>query len=238
MKILVTICARAGSKRVKNKNIRKLAGKTLIKYAIDLSKVWGKADRIVCSTDSKKIADIAEQNGIEVPFIRPKELSSDTAGKVDVIRHSFLQCEKIYNEKYDLIVDLDVSSPIKTKKDLDNCLKIFKEKEPDILFSVTKAHRNPYFNMVEINPQGYAELSKKTEKTVLRNQDTPNVYDMNASIYFYNRSFLLDPTKNHPLSTNKAMIYEMNEISGIDIDTEMDFRYMEFLIKNKIVSLG
>ena len=134
MKILVTICARSGSKRVKNKNIRNLAGKPLIKYAIDLAIKWNKGDKIICSTDSQQIADIAKKSGAEVPFIRPKELASDKSGKVDVIRHALMKCEELFNEKYDLIVDLDVSSPIKTKEDLDKCLQIFKDKKPDIIF--------------------------------------------------------------------------------------------------------
>jgi CMP-N-acetylneuraminic acid synthetase len=198
---------------------------------------WNRAKRIICSTDSEEIAAVAKNSGIDVPFLRPKELASDKAGKVEVIRHALMKCEEIYNEKYDVVVDLDVSSPIKTKKDLDECLQLYAEKKPDILFSVTNARRNPYFNMVEINKQGYAELSKKGDTTILRSQDTPQVYDMNASIYFYSKSFLLDPKKRHPLSTDKAMIYLMDDVAAFDIDSEHDFKYIEYLIQNKVVSL-
>ena len=237
MNILATICARAGSKRVKNKNIRNLADKPLITYTIVLAKKWNKVNKIICSTDSKDIAQIAKNNGIEVPFIRPKELAKDNTGKIDVIRHALKKSEEIYKEKFDLIVDLDVSSPIRTVNDLNECLKIFKDKKPDILFSVTKARRNPYFNMIELNKKGYAELCKTTKKTILRSQDAPKVYDLNASIYFYDRLFLLDSNNIHPLYSKKAAIYIMDDIAAFDIDTETDLKFIDFLIKNKEIIL-
>jgi CMP-N,N'-diacetyllegionaminic acid synthase len=236
LNILITICARGGSKRVKNKNIREVAGKPLMVYSIEQAKRWGKAKHIVCSTDSEEIAKVAKDNGIEV-IIRPEELASDKAGKVDAIRHAFKESEKKHNEKYDVVVDIDATSPIRTIEDLDNCLKIFEEKKPEILFSVVEARRSPYFNMVEVDEEGKAHVSKKLNKPVLRTQDVPKVYDMNASIYFYSREFLLNPEYVYPLSSDNAAIYIMDEISAIDVDNEIDLKYLEFLIKNKEVVL-
>ena len=235
MSILVTICARGGSKRVKDKNIREINGKPLISYAIDLAKQWGRAKRIVCSTDSEKIAEIAKKYGAEVPFIRSAYLSTGSTGKIEVIRDALVNCEKKYGEKYDIVVDLDITNPLKTKKDLDNCLRIFRKKNPEVLFSVVKARRNPYFNMVELNDKGFAEISKKPENFILRSQDTPKVYDLNASIYFYNRRFLLNPKNKFVLQSKKAGIYVMNDICGADIDSEEDLKYIEFLLKNGAV---
>ncbi len=236
MNILITICARSGSKRIKNKNIRKMVGKPLIYYAIELAKKWGKAKRIVCSTNSKKIAEVAKKAGAEVPFIRKKQLAKDKTGKVPVIKDTLIQCEKFYKEKYDIIVDLDITNPLKNTRDLNNCLKIYKEKNPEILFSVTESKRNPYFNMVELNRKGFAEISKKPRKKVLRTQDAPKVYSLNASIYFYSRNFLLNPKTSYILPS-KAAIYIMGEITAVDIDTELDLKHIEFLIKNKVVPL-
>ena len=199
MNVLITICARAGSKRIRNKNIITIAGKPLMTYTIEIAKKWGKAKRIICSTDSEEIAQIAKANGIDVPFYRPKELASDSAGKVDVIRHALESAERIYEEQFDLVVDLDVTSPLRTTHDLDSCLQVFMEKNPEVVFSVTKARRNPYFNMIEVNDQGFAVLSKPAS-ALLRTQDAPPVYDMNASIYFYSRNFLLDNGNKSPLS--------------------------------------
>ncbi len=237
MNILITLCARGGSKGVKNKNIRELAGKPLIAYTINTAKKWGEASRIICSTDSKEIAEVAKKYGVEVPFIRPKKLATDSAGKIPAIRHALIECEKKYNEEYDIIVDLDVTSPIRTVDDLHNCLKIINERNAEFLLSVVKARKNPYFNMLEINKDGFAEVSKKLPQSLIRRQDAPEVYSANASIYFYKRDFLLDKRSDHPLTSKKVVIYEMGKMAAVDIDSELDFKFIEFLIKNKVVSL-
>lgn len=236
MNILITICARGGSKGVKNKNIRSVAGKPLIQYTIDQAKKWGKANKIVCSTDSEKIAEIAKENGIHVPFMRPEELSSDTAGKISVIRHALEKSEEIYNEKYDLIVDLDVTSPIRTIEDLNKSLEIFNNKKPDLVLSVVEARKNPYFNLLELSDEGFAKLSKESSDKILRRQDAPKAYDANASIYFYSREFLMNPENVAPLSSKKVAMHVMDDASSIDVDTEMDLKYIEFLIENGGVS--
>ena len=131
-------------------------------------------------------------------------------------------------------MDLDVTSPLRTVKDLDNCLKIFLLKKPKTLFSVVEANKNPYFNMVEMNEKGFYSLVKpflNDEKNnyIYRRQDMPVVYSMNASIYFYDRSYLFSSKRKSPFS-DKTCIYKMNEISGLDIDTELDFQITEFLM--------
>jgi CMP-N,N'-diacetyllegionaminic acid synthase len=237
-RILITICARGGSKGVKNKNIRELGGKPLIAHTIDVAKKWGRAARIICSTDSEKIAQVAREYGIEVPFVRPAELATDTAGKVAVIKHALAASEEIYNEIFDIVVDLDVTSPLRTVEDLDNCLKIFNEKGAEVLLSAVEARKNPYFNMLELNENGFAEVSKKPKEKILRRQDAPKVYDANACIYFYSRKFLLDPTKEIVLSSEKVALYVMKEESAIDIDTEADFSFMEYMINKGLIRIG
>lgn len=232
--ILITICARGGSKRLKGKNIKPLHGYPLIYYTINQAKNWGKAKRIVVSTDSKKIAKIAEQYGAEVPFTRPKKLASDKSGKIAAIRHALISSEAFFSEKYDMVIDLDVTSPIRKVEDLDNALKLFLKKKPKTLFSVVKAHRNPYFNMVEEKKDGTVFLSKPGK--FLRTQDAPKVYDMNASIYIYDRDYLVDENINSE-QTNNSIVYVMDEISRIDIDSEIDFKYIEFLISKNIISI-
>src|SRR4030042_6904536 len=113
MKILGTICARGGSKGVKDKNIRTLAGKPLIAHTIEYLKKWKKADRIVCSTDSEKIANITRHFGAEIPCMRPKELATDNASKLHVIQHIVKFCEEQDGTKYDIIVDLDPTEPLR-----------------------------------------------------------------------------------------------------------------------------
>lgn len=236
MSILVTICARGGSKGVKDKNIRLLAGKPLIAHTIDQAKLWGKADAIVCSTDSKKIQEIAREYGALVLFTRPPELSTDAAAKLPVIRHALQESERILGRTFDIVLDLDVTNPIRTAKDIDAALNIFLEKNCPVLYSVVESKKNPYFNMFEINKQGYATVCKKSTQEIFRRQDAPPVYIVNANIYYYKRSFVLNPSSSL-LFEEKVAAYMMSEYSAIDIDSETDFKIVELLIKEKVVNL-
>lgn len=229
MKILGTICARGGSKGVKDKSIRNLAGKPLIAYTIEYLKRWGKAERIVCSTDSERIADIAKKYGAEIPILRPSELATDTASKIDALKHIVEFCEKQDNSKYDIIVDLDLTAPLRKKIFLEEAFEKFLKSDANNLYSVNKARKNPYFNMIELDEKGYAHLSK--QGNVVRRQDAKLVYEMNASIYIYKRDFLLNTNSVH---SNKTIIYEMPDIASIDIDNEIDFLFIEFLLNNEV----
>ena len=228
MKILVTIAARGGSKGVKNKNIRALCGKPLIAYTIEQARKWGKASKVLVSTDSAEIAAAAKKYGAEAPFLRPAELSSDTAPKVPVIRHAWSEAEKLYGEAYDFVVDLDATAPLRLIADIEASLKKAVEKKSAVLFSVVPAHKNPYFNMVELE-NGVARLCKHLNSPITRRQDAPKVYAMNASLYFYHPDFLKTNPKS--LFTDQTLIYEMDDVSGIDIDREIDFQLVEFLMQ-------
>lgn len=229
MKILGTVCARGGSKGVKNKNIRNLNGKPLIVHTIEYFKKWGKTDRIVCSTDSEKIAEIARGYGAETPFIRPSELAADDTPKLKVIQHIVKFCEQQEKTRYDIIVDLDPTAPLRKTKYLYEAFKKFSESNANNLYSVCKARKNPYFNMVEVDEKGYAHLCKQS--TAIRRQDARTVYEMNASIYIYKRDFLLNTNTIH---SDKTIIYEMPELTSIDIDSELDFMFVEFLLKKGV----
>ena len=229
MRILGTICARGGSKGVKNKNIRDLAGKPLIAYTIEYLKKWGKADRIVCSTDSRKIASVTKKYGAEIPCMRPPELASDTASKLNALKHIVKFCEKQEDTCYDIVVDLDPTAPLRKQIFLQEAFKKFIESDANNLCSVCKAHKNPYFNMVEVDNNGYAHLCK-TSNVVCR-QDAPAVFELNASIYIYKRDYLL---KTDTVYSDKTIIYEMPDIASVDIDREIDFLFVEFLLKSEV----
>jgi CMP-N,N'-diacetyllegionaminic acid synthase len=227
MRILATICARGGSKGVPNKNIRLLNGKPLIAYTIECAKKYTKFDRIIVSTDSPKIAEIAKQYGADVPFLRPKELATDTSPKIPVLQHAVRYLEQEENDRYDLIVDLDPTSPLRTVEDIENCVNKMIEKNPNVVFSVTPAHKNPYFNMVE-EKDGKVYLCKKLDAPITRRQDAPTVYAMNASIYVYKKDFLLNTDS---VFSDNTMAVVMPEERSIDIDRPIDFEFVEFLMK-------
>lgn len=235
-KILVTIATRGGSKGVKNKNIKPLLGKPLIYYTLKQALSWPAASRIIVSTDSIEIADIVKKQNVDVPFIRSQELATDSCGKMFVIRDALVRCEKLYNEKFDIVVDLDVTSPVRTIQDLDNCLDIFLKYNPKTLFSVVAAHKNPYMNMVEKDNEDKIQICKRLFEKITRRQDAPLVYSLNASIYFYDRNYLLKDKDPFPINDNCRM-YVMPDTAAIDIDREIDFKFLEFLLKDQYIKL-
>lgn len=231
-KILCTICARGGSKGVKNKNLRLLNGKPLIAHTIDQAKKSKLFDHIVVSSDSDEINKIAVEYGAEVIFKRPEELASDTSGKLDVIKHAFLMSEKHYGKSFDYNIDLDATSPLRDVDDIIKAYEQFISDNNDILITGAPSRRSPYFNLVEVDTNGKVFLSKTRDKSVLRRQDSPLCYDMNASIYIWRREALLN---NSTLFTDKTGLYIMPEERSHDIDCELDFKIVEFLIGEKSV---
>jgi CMP-N-acetylneuraminic acid synthetase len=234
--ILVFIGARGGSKGVKGKNFRPLLGTPLIVYTIRQALNWDKAARVIVSTDSKEIADIAREAGAEVPFLRDASLATDTASKGLAIKDALIRCERHFNERYDCVVDLDVTAPIRTREDLDKCLELYLEKKPKTLFSVVEAHKNPYFNMVEKKGNGNYEVCNQFNGGIRRRQDAPAVYAMNASIYFYDRDYVLASADPSPFS-DRTQVYVMDDVAGVDIDREVDFKYVEFLAKEGLARI-
>lgn len=240
--ILITICARGGSKGVKGKNIRELNGKPLIHYTIKQALKWGRAKRVIVTTDSEEIARIAKKSGAEVPFLRPKELATDNSPTLPVLYHALKESERIYKKKFGILIDLPVTAPVRGIKDLENAFQLFMNKKPKNLVTVTPSSRNPYFNMLEETEDGKVFYSKKSSayfksnKNFKRRQDAPNVYDMNNSIYIYDTNFLRNGSINDKLSDH-TIAYLMDPLSAIDIDTELDFRILELLVKDGIVKL-
>ena len=230
MKILVSICARAGSKGLPSKNIRPLLGKPLIAHTIEQALAWPKKHKVIFSTDGEEIAKVARHYGADVPFLRPEHLATDTIGKMPVLLHAFEAAEEHYKEKFDILVDLDPTSPIRSQADLDLGLKTFLSSGRDVCFSVIKARKNPYFNMVERNSSGDIVRVKTLDAPFMSRQAAPAVWDMNASIYVFSRKFL----KSDPVVIwdGRPEIFEMPPESGFDIDLERDFVITESLMRH------
>jgi len=234
MKILITICARGGSKGIPGKNIKVINGKPLIGYSIDLTqKIKSKFNaKVAISTDDVAIKKVAQDCGIFTDYIRPDFLATDAAGKIDTIKDLLLYEESLINDTYDFILDLDVTSPLRTLEDIEKALALIIAK-PDAknLFSVNNAARNPYFNMVEENSSGFYSLVKTNlDGSIMTRQSAPKVYDLNASFYVYRRSFFDSDCKT--AITDKSLIYIMDHIC-FDLDHPIDFLFMEYLLESK-----
>lgn len=230
---LGTICARGGSRGVPGKNIRELGGHPLIAYSIAVARRCPFIDRVIVSTDSEEIAGVARRYGAEVPFLRPAELASHTAGKVPAIQHAVREVEGERGAPVDLIVDLDPTAPLRTTADVRACWDLVQTPLTEVVFTVTLADKNPYFNMVEV-VDGYARLSKRVDPPIVRRQDAPKVYAMNASIYAYRRDHLMNVGR---VVAPRSRIVEMPPERSRDIDGPLDFSFLEFLVRERIVEL-
>jgi len=231
--LLITICARGGSKGIKGKNIRSIAGQPLIAYSIKAAQQFASKHNgvVALSTDSSEIKAIAAQFGLVTEYVRPEELATDTAGKLPVLKDLLQYEEVLFGKAFQYVLDLDVTAPLRTQEDLQTAFDLFRHDAHAFnLFSVNKAHRNPYFNMVEQYENGYFGLVK--QGTFVTRQAAPKVYDMNASFYFYRRAFF-DSAFTTAI-TDKSLIYEMPH-TCFDLDEPMDFEFMDFLLsQNKL----
>lgn len=227
MKRICTICARGGSKGVKGKNIRPLLGKPLIAYTIDQAQKSGLFDLIAVSSDSDLILDAARACGINHLVKRPAELASDEAGKMPAIRHCVAEIERQTGVMFDLMVDLDATSPLRSMDDICNSVALIEKSGAGNLITAMPARRSPYFNLVERSSAGGVSLSKPPRSAILRRQDAPQCFDMNASIYIWTRKSFLE---SDTVFNGDTQLYEMPEERSIDIDSELDFKFVEFIM--------
>ncbi|MDD2822977.1 MAG: acylneuraminate cytidylyltransferase family protein [Candidatus Daviesbacteria bacterium] len=232
-KIVLTICARGGSKGYPGKNIKSIFRKPLLAYSIEQAKALDWVDRIVVSTDDPKIKKVAEKWGVEVPFLRPPELATDTVSKIPVFLHAIQEAEKHWNEKYDIWVDLDVTSPLRFSEDIEQAVRLLFTPETISVITAMESHHNPYYNMLEKDNKGYISLSKKHSQSVVRRQDAPKVYAMNGSIYVM---WCDELVKRKTFFTEKTQLYVMPPERSFDIDNAVDFEIVKLYLKQRIKS--
>ncbi|MBA4385071.1 MAG: flagellar modification protein B [Anaerolinea sp.] len=233
MKRICTICARGGSKGVKNKNIRPLAGKPLLYYAIDQAKSSMLFDLIAVSSDSAAILDAARSHAVDLLVDRPAELASDTAAKIPAIRHCVEVAERFVGKTFDTIVDIDVTSPLRSVEDIKGAVDLLERSNVSNVITAAPARRSPYFNLVETDVAGVVRLSKPLKEPIVRRQDSPQCFDMNASIYVWKRSALFD----YPTVFNAdTRLFVMPEERSIDIDTELDFEIVEIIMRKRAIT--
>lgn len=232
MKILFTICGRAGSKGLENKNLKQMNGSPLVYYT--LAAIYGYAQKhpehqmkAALNTDSEALKAIAgEQKKIDIIYIpRSQALAGDAVPKADVIKDTYLRCAE--TEEFDAVVDLDITSPLRRVEDIDNAIRAYNEnRQADVVFSVVPSRRSPYFNMVEKTDDGFYRKICRSEYTA--RQQAPRTYELNASIYVYRPDFLKNSITKTLLDYNCG-ISIMEDYLVLDIDSEEDFRMMEML---------
>lgn len=230
MRILFTICGRAGSKGIKNKNIRDFVGNPLSYYTLSAIDLYLKKHRdveydIVINSDSDILLKLLDDNQMrKVDLIkRDPSLAGDTVGKVDVIRNCLMEMEKRKNTTYDIVIDLDITSPLRKVCDIEKLIEIHTEKKPDCTSSVATARRNPYFNQVMKTENGFKTV---IDSNFTARQQAPEIFDMNASLYAYSPEHL---KAGGGVLDGYCEMIEMYDTGILDLDHENDFELMEVI---------
>lgn len=224
--IVGAICARGGSKGVPRKNLRPLGGQPLIAHTIDCAKACPELQRVVVSTDDPEIADVARRQGADVPFLRPEHLARDETSKWDVFRHLVRTLEEMMGRRVEILVDLDTGVPLRQPADVAGCVRRLQDGDAEVVVTAYPPDRNPYFNMVEVGPDGYARISKPTAEPITGRQAAPLVYSLSPAVYAIRRNALW--AHDH-WSRTRLAIHPIPRERAVDIDTEIDFQFVEFL---------
>ena len=230
MKTICFIGARGGSKGVPRKNIRLLGNKPLIAHTIEKSLDSKLFDHVIVSTEDAEIARISKKYGAEVPFMRPKHLAKDTTGMAEVMIHGITELKKL-NYNFDTLVNRDCTVPFIRNLDMEKAINLFKKKKPDAVYGVYEQHFNPYFNIMEKDSSGFLKLCKKLKNRPKSRQESPTVYQLNGLFIFDVNRFLKYKTPILP----KSLPIEIPPECGLMIDTEIEFKLAELILKNKLI---
>ena len=229
-KLIGFVFARGGSKGVPNKNLRLLGGKPLIAHSIDAALRSQYIDRVIVSTDSLEIANVARLYGAEVPFLRPAELATDSVMERLAWRHAIETMEELEGHRIDVFVSVPPTCPLRAPSDIDRAIEALLASDGDIVLTATESAANPYFNMITIGPKGTARLASRPDDRITRRQDAPIVYELTAVAYAARR----DPIfKYDSIFDSDSRAIEVPEERALDIDTEFDLKLAEFLYSHR-----
>ena len=228
-KRICTICARSGSKGLPGKNTRLLRGKPLFAHAIIQAQESLLFDAIAVSSDSDEVLNTAPVWGNVHVIRRPSEMALDEASKLPAIRHATQTIERKLNITFDVIVDLDITSPLRNLDDIRGAVGLLEERNVSNILTGAISRKNPYFNILERSPNGTIGLCKRTSgDRPERRQDTPQCFDANAAVYAWKRHSFME---HADVFYSDTLLYEMPEERSHDIDTLLDFEFVEFLME-------
>lgn len=221
------IFARGGSKGIPDKNIAEVAGVPLITRAVDTARAVTGLDRIIVSTDSDRIADLARAAGADVPFMRPAALARDEAPEWLAWRHALEYLRDEDGGLPDVMVSIPTTSPLRLPSDVEAVLQEFSSGDWDAVVTATPARRSPYFNMIQIDATGAASLPMPPDQGISRRQDTPVLYDLCTVAYAVRPRHVLD---NGYLFDGRVGAVLIPAERALDIDTPFDLLLAELLL--------
>ena len=229
MKYIFLICARAGSKGLKNKNLKKINKIPLIGWSIKIAKKLKKVGKIVVNSDSSKILSCAKKYKADFLIKRPLGLARDKSKELDVWKYTIEKIKKLKKFKVmpDAIISLPPTSPARSLIDIKKCIKKFETNKYDLVICITPSYRNPYFNMVEIINKNYLKICINKKKYFNR-QEAPNTYDMTTVCYISKIDFI-KKTKN--IMNGRIGYIIIPRERSIDIDKMLDLKIAKILLK-------
>jgi NAD(P)-dependent dehydrogenase (short-subunit alcohol dehydrogenase family)/CMP-N-acetylneuraminic acid synthetase len=224
---LCTICARGGSKGLPGKNVRLLTGKPLIAHSIEQARASGLFERIAVSTDSPDVVAAARAAGADDLIDRPAEMATDEAAKVPAIHHALLSVEERHGVRFDTLVDLDATAPIRLPQDIRGAVALLEDTGVASVITGCSAYRSPYFDLVELQPDGSVQVAKTSDRAFVRRQDLPTCYDMNASVYVWRT----DVFRREPKVFYKdTRLFVMPPERSREIESEFDLAIVEAMM--------
>ena len=229
--MLAIIPARGGSKGVQKKNIRLLGGKPLIQWTIEAAMHATSIDRVILSTDDDEIAEVCKPLEVEIPFMRPKELAQDDSLAIDNYIYTIDRLNNEFHENIEEFVVLLPTSPLRTPEDIDGAIKLFQEKDADSVISCVEMTHPPFWAKRIIHDARIESYFSVDPGMLNKNrQDLDAAYIPNGSIFVFKYSLLKEKYNYY---SDKTYSYIMNRERSVDIDSILDFNYVEYLIGKK-----
>lgn len=229
MKVVAAVFARGGSKGVPDKNLRILDGRTLVQHAVRQAFACEGVDRVVVSTDSERIAEEARGAGGEVPWMRPEHLSTDTAREWDAWQH-MLGWLGERDETPDALLVVPCTAPLRDVIDLQRCVDAAEDPTIDAVITVSESHRNPWFNMVQLDEQNRARLVLEPPERIYRRQDAPAVHDVGTVAFVVKSGFVMSATSLYDGIVGSVVVPVER---SLDIDTELDLAMAELVLARR-----
>lgn len=229
------VCARGGSKGVPRKNLRALHGKPLIVRALEQAHAAQIFDHVVASTDDTEMAEVARNHGAEVPFLRPAHLARDDSNKWHVFRHLVTELEARGIGPIGIVADLDTGAALRTVEDIRASVSKLIETGAEVCVTAYEADHNPYYNMVQLGERGIARVCMPPPVPIANRQQAPPVYNLSPAIFAIRRSALF---RHEHWSQCQMTLCVIPRERAVDIDTELDFRLVEFLLGQRMAASG
>lgn len=219
--------ARGNSKEIKNKNLKSVKNKSLLKLCFDVAKKINLIDEIIISSDSNKIIQKAKSIGFKVYFKRPKKLSGDKVGDMPVLKHALIELEKCLKKKIDYIVMLQVTSPLRNSTHVEKCIKKIIHEKLDSVWTVSEVDKKYHPHKQLSSNKNRIKFFSKKGKKIIRRQELKRTFYRNGAAYVFSRKAIL---KEEILPKKSGYVLVKEKL--ISIDSKQDLSLVEKIISN------